>query len=95
VPIYTTEKELVDICQVIGPVNEFRLVYDNISGKSKGFGVCEYRDEETAYTAVKYLTNIYIDGRKLYFNFAAEMLSITNKVTDPANISSAEAFTWH
>lgn len=43
---------------------------DRETGKLKGYGFCEYRDEETALSARRNLQGYKINGRKLRVDFA-------------------------
>lgn len=43
----------------------FRLVFDRESGKPKGYGFCEYKDQETALSAMRNLNGYEIGGRQL------------------------------
>ena len=47
-----------------------RLVLDRETGKPKGYGFCEYRDEETAQSARRNLQGYEINGRQLRVDFA-------------------------
>lgn len=40
----------------------YRLVLDRETGKSKGYGFCEFADAETASSAVRNLNNYDIGG---------------------------------
>ena len=40
-------------------------MHDKESGKSKGYGFCEYHDKETAQVAMKNLNNVNFNGRQL------------------------------
>jgi RNA recognition motif-containing protein len=42
-----------------------RLVNDKDTGKPRGFGFCEYRDGETALSAMRNLNGREINGRPL------------------------------
>lgn len=48
----------------------FRLVLDRETGKPKGYGFCEYKDEETALSARRNLQGYEINGRQLRVDFA-------------------------
>ena len=49
----------------------FRLVYDRESGKPKGYGFCEYEDQETALSAMRNLNGFEFNGRQLRVDSAA------------------------
>lgn len=44
---------------------DFRLVYDRETGKPKGYGFCEYKDQETAMSAMRNLNGFELNGRTL------------------------------
>ena len=48
-----------------------RLVYDRESGKPKGYGFCEYKDLETAQSAMRNLNGVELHGRNLRVDSAA------------------------
>lgn len=50
--------------------NFCRLVIDKETGKPKGYGFCEYKDEETALSARRNLQGYEINGRQLRVDFA-------------------------
>ncbi|KAG0721534.1 Cleavage stimulation factor subunit 2 [Chionoecetes opilio] len=60
-----TEEKLRDIFSQVGPVLSFKLMYDRESGKPKGYGFCEYKDQETALSAMRNLNGYEIGGRPL------------------------------
>jgi cleavage stimulation factor subunit 2 len=49
---------------------KIRLVLDRETGKPKGYGFCEFRDEETALSARRNLQGYEINGRQLRVDFA-------------------------
>lgn len=55
-----------DSCFVV-----FRLVYDRETGKPKGYGFCEYQDQETALSAMRNLNGREFSGRALRVDNAA------------------------
>lgn len=65
IPYEATEENLKDIFSQVGPVLSFRLVYDRDTGKPKGYGFCEYQDQETAKSAMRNLSGYELSGRSL------------------------------
>ena len=65
IPYGVTEEDLKKIFSSVGPVETFRIVVDRDTGKPKGYGFCEYRDPETAASAMRNLNNHPIKGRQL------------------------------
>ncbi len=65
IPYEATEEKLKEIFSEVGPVNSFKLVYDRENGKPKGYGFCEYKDAETALSAMRNLNGYEIGGRTL------------------------------
>ncbi|KAE8715317.1 Cleavage stimulating factor 64 [Hibiscus syriacus] len=70
IPYDATEEQLIEICREVGPVVSFRLVIDRETGQPKGYGFCEYMDEETALSARRNLQGYEINGRQLRVDFA-------------------------
>ncbi|KAK4699102.1 hypothetical protein P7C70_g7160, partial [Phenoliferia sp. Uapishka_3] len=52
------------------PSTQPRLVFDHATGKPKGFGFCEYKDPETAASALRNLQGVDVGGRGLRLDFA-------------------------
>ena len=48
----------------------FRLIYDPATGKPRGFGFCEYKDPQTANSAVRNLAGREVNGRPLRIDSA-------------------------
>ncbi|KAL7295268.1 hypothetical protein TKK_0011405 [Trichogramma kaykai] len=65
IPYEATEENLKDIFSEVGPVLSFKLVFDRETGKPKGYGFCEYKDQETALSAMRNLNGYEISGRTL------------------------------
>jgi RNA recognition motif-containing protein len=70
IPYDYEESSLIETLSMVGPVNNFRIVFDEMTGKSKGYGFCEYRDPETAASALRNLKSIDYNGRQLRINIA-------------------------
>lgn len=71
---------------------KFRLVTDRETGKPKGYGFCEYKDEETALSARRNLQSYEINGRQLRVDFA-ENDKGTEKTRDQVTYSSLTSST--
>ena len=54
-------ERLLNFCCLVS----FKLVYDRETGKPKGYGFCEYKDQETALSAMRNLNGYEIAGRTL------------------------------
>jgi len=65
IPYGVTEEQLKDIFSEAGPVVSFRIVYDRETGRPKGFGFCEFKDVDSAQTAMRSLNGYEIGGRTL------------------------------
>ena len=53
-----------------GQILTFHLVYDNDTGRPKGFGFAEFLDADSAASAVRNLNNHQVMGRELRVDFA-------------------------
>jgi len=84
IPYEATEESLKEIFSQVGPVVSFRLVFDRETGKPKGYGFVEYRDSQTALSAMRNLNGYEINARALRVYFA-EM----EGKTDQGSFSSA------
>jgi RNA recognition motif-containing protein len=66
----TTESELEELLRAFGNAESVRIVTDNVSGRSKGFGFAEFRDEKEAQAAIAGLNGKEVRGRTLNVNEA-------------------------
>ena len=93
IPYDATEEKLKDIFNEVGPVQSFRLVYDRDTGKPKGYGFCEYKDAETAHSAIRNLNNYELSGRTLRVDSAAnERNREEMRNLPPAAVPAAQPF---
>ena len=83
IPYEATEESLKDIFAQVGPVLSFRLVYDRDTGKPKGYGFCEYQDQETAKSAMRNLSGYELNGRSLRVDTATSDKSEEIKCLGP------------
>lgn len=80
IPYDASEEELRNIFSRVGPVVSFRLMYDRDSRQPKGYGFCEYRDIETAYSCMRNLNDVDYGGRPLRVDWADHELRNTDTV---------------
>ncbi|OMH83668.1 Cleavage stimulation factor subunit 2, partial [Zancudomyces culisetae] len=69
-PFDMTEEQIKDVFSDVGPVIDFKLIFDRETGKPKGYGFCEYPDAETASSAIRNLQDLELNGRKIRLDFA-------------------------
>ena len=70
-PFNTTEDQLKEIFEDIGPLKTIRIVTDRDTGRQRGFSFLEFHDVTTAEAAVRNLNEHDLNGRKLKVHFAA------------------------
>ncbi|KAJ2890694.1 Cleavage stimulation factor subunit 2, partial [Coemansia aciculifera] len=66
----TTEEQLRKVLELAGPVLDVRLVFDQQTNRSRGFGFCQFVDSSVASSAIKNLSDTLVDGRNLKIGFA-------------------------
>jgi cleavage stimulation factor subunit 2 len=76
------EQRVVEELSTIGKVVSFRMMYDKATGKSKGYGFCEYESPLIAETAMKTL-KLHFNGRPVKINYADSDLPTKSKETAP------------
>lgn len=72
------EQKLIEELSAVGKVVSFRMMYDKNTGKSKGYGFCEYESPLIAETAMKTL-KITFNGRPVKINYAENDLPQKSK----------------
>eukprot|EP00929_Paragymnodinium_shiwhaense_P114475 TRINITY_DN82883_c0_g1_i1.p1 TRINITY_DN82883_c0_g1~~TRINITY_DN82883_c0_g1_i1.p1 ORF type:complete len:322 (-),score=76.81 TRINITY_DN82883_c0_g1_i1:247-1212(-) len=70
IPYDATEEELKKTFSVVGPVQNFRLVFDKETQQPKGFGFVDFIDADTAVKCIKQHSDIEYDGRRLRVDLA-------------------------
>jgi len=71
----TTEEVLMNEFSKLGQVNSARIIMDNQSGRSKGFGFVEMNQEDEAAKAISSLNGKKIDGRVIRVSYAETKIS--------------------
>jgi len=71
-PYSTTDSELHEIFSAHGSVDDAKVITDRETGRSRGFGFVEMRDDTEARNAMEALNGHSIDGRALVVNEARE-----------------------
>ncbi len=66
------EEELKEIFKKFGEIMSVRIITDNQTGRSKGFGFIEMIKEEEARVAIENLDGTEIRGRRVKVNQARE-----------------------
>lgn len=74
------EQKVVEELSAVGKVVSFRMMYDKNTGKSKGYGFCEYESPLIAETAMRTL-KISFNGRPVKINYAENDLPAKAKET--------------
>eukprot|EP01091_Cochliopodium_minus_P015479 TRINITY_DN5528_c0_g1_i1.p1 TRINITY_DN5528_c0_g1~~TRINITY_DN5528_c0_g1_i1.p1 ORF type:complete len:331 (+),score=103.85 TRINITY_DN5528_c0_g1_i1:214-1206(+) len=95
IPYEATEAQLKDFLDQIGGVVTFKLQYDDKSGKSMGYGFCEFKDKEHAEMAIKCLNGGEFQGRNLIVgkkhgkkNRQENVTNNNNKVNQPRKMTT-------
>lgn len=66
----TSEEELRQAFEAFGEVDSAKIIKDNFTGKSRGFGFVEMRDQAQAQAAIAGLNGKELDGSALTVNEA-------------------------
>ena len=66
----TTEEELRELFAAHGTVESVNLITEGGSGRSKGFGFVEFRDDQEANAAIAALNGTDLRGRSINVNQA-------------------------
>ncbi|MEX0877854.1 MAG: RNA-binding protein [Candidatus Spechtbacterales bacterium] len=72
-PYQTTEEELAEAFGQAGEVESAVIIKDKFSGRSKGFGFVEMKDDEGAQAAEEMWSGKDFEGRSLTVNEARPM----------------------
>lgn len=69
----TTENDLTNLFNQVGPVESVSIITDRDTGRSKGFGFVAMSDED-ASKAISQLSATELDGRRLTINEAKPLV---------------------
>ena len=69
-PYSTTEDALKDLFAQAGSVTSATIIMDKMTGRSKGFGFVEFKDEANNQKAVDQLDGKELDGRAISVGLA-------------------------
>lgn len=69
-PFKTDNQALKDYFAQAGNVTSANVIFDKMTGKSKGFGFVEFSTEAEASAAVAKLNNTEFDGRTIFVDIA-------------------------
>ncbi|KAF7635567.1 RRM domain-containing protein [Meloidogyne graminicola] len=70
IPYNSTETDIGNMFSSCGVVTNVRIVFDRNTNKPKGFGFCEFQDQQGAQNAVDQMNGVEINGRQLRVNWA-------------------------
>jgi cleavage stimulation factor subunit 2 len=74
IPYDADEDQLKELFGRAGPVESLRLVYDKETRQPKGYGFCDFADPDSAVKAIKELSDLDINGRRLRLDLADNAL---------------------
>ena len=72
IPFTATETELRSVFEVHGPVESVNVITDRDTGRSRGFGFVEFKDEDAANAAKQALDGTEMAGRSLRVDSALD-----------------------
>lgn len=81
------EQKIIEELSAVGKVVNFRLMYDKTTGRSKGYGFCEYESPLIAEAAMKTL-KITFNGRPVKINYAENDLPQKAKEVAPKSLQT-------
>jgi RNA recognition motif-containing protein len=71
-PYNTTNEQLSELFSEHGNISEVKIITDQISNRSKGFGFITFEDAESCQSAIDALNGFEFNGRTLKVNMAED-----------------------
>ena len=71
-PFSADDNDLRDLFEPFGEVSSAKVIFDRDRNRSKGFGVVEMADDESAKAAIAELHDSSVDGRNLVVKVAED-----------------------
>lgn len=65
-----TEQDLRELFEEYGTVSSAKVITDNFTGRSRGFGFVEMEDDEAGHRAIDQLNDAEYDGRTITVDVA-------------------------
>ena len=78
-PYSVTEDKLRELCGEFGEITYAKVITDQRSGRSKGFGFVEFASEEAAQAAIQALHGSNLEDRELVVNIARPQVPRTDR----------------
>lgn len=69
-PYTMTSDDLRAVFAKVGDVTDANVVMDKVTGRSRGFGFVEMKDEAAAKKAIDEVNGTEVDGRKIFVSEA-------------------------
>ncbi|ORX39570.1 hypothetical protein BD324DRAFT_614191 [Kockovaella imperatae] len=83
IPYDVSEEQLANVFSEVGPVANVEIKFDPQTGRSKGYAFVQYTDEATAFSAVRNLHEVPVNGRNLRVELSTEEPGPRRRVGGP------------
>ena len=90
IPYDQTEQQILDLCSNVGPVMNLKMMFDSITGKSKGYAFIEFKDLESSASAIRNLNGYQLGNRFLKCGYASNN-DISNSTSSNNNNNSSSS----
>ncbi|CCD24594.1 Rna15p NDAI_0D02800 [Naumovozyma dairenensis CBS 421] len=71
IPYDQTEEQILDLCNNVGPVVNLKMMFDQQTGRSKGYAFIEFKDLETSASAIRNLNGYQLGSRFLRCGYSS------------------------